>query len=72
MNYSVFTKGMPITTTEQHLAPIVNISRSLNHVAPACIDAYYRYSCSLAYPKCGDKESGTYKEHANIKQSYIE
>jgi hypothetical protein len=43
---------------EQQLAPLVNVSRLLGKVAPSCVDAYYRYSCSFAYPKCGDNGSG--------------
>ncbi|KAG2237924.1 hypothetical protein INT48_002229 [Thamnidium elegans] len=54
VNYSVFTKGAPIAMIEKQLGPLVNMSRLLGKVAPTCVDAYYRYSCSLAYPKCGE------------------
>lgn len=44
---------------EQQLQPLVSMSRLIGHVAPTCVDAYYRYACSFAYPKCGDNTSGT-------------
>lgn len=43
---------------EKQLEPLVNMSRLLGKVAPTCVDAYYRYSCSLAYPKCGENGAG--------------
>lgn len=43
---------------EKQLGPLVNMSRLLGKVAPTCVDAYYRYSCSLAYPKCGENGAG--------------
>ena len=57
INYSVFTKGAPVAMIEQQLGALVNMSKLLGNVAPSCVDAYYRYSCSLAYPKCGENGS---------------
>ncbi|KAK4515349.1 uncharacterized protein ATC70_010293 [Mucor velutinosus] len=61
INYSVFTKGAPVAMIEQQLGQLVNMSKLLGHVAPSCVDAYYRYSCSLAYPKCGENAAAAPK-----------
>jgi hypothetical protein len=71
VDYSVFTKGAPVAMIEQQLAPLANMSRLLGHVAPTCVDAYYRYSCSLAYPKCGENGSGK-AQRTYYKQSCTE
>lgn len=37
---------------EAQLKPLVQLSSLIGAVSPDCFDAYARYSCSLAYPKC--------------------
>ncbi|ORE03657.1 hypothetical protein BCV72DRAFT_295993 [Rhizopus microsporus var. microsporus] len=56
INYSVYTKGLPIPLIEQQIALLKNISEGFKDIAPTCVDAYYRYSCSFAYPRCDNNE----------------
>lgn len=53
MNYSVFLPNqVGLATVEAQLKPLVQLGTLLGAVSPDCFDAYARYSCSLAYPKC--------------------
>jgi hypothetical protein len=39
---------------EQKLMSLTNLTAFMGKIAPSCVDAYYRYACSFAYPKCND------------------
>lgn len=53
MNYSVFLPNqVGLATVEAQLNPLVQLGTSMGAISPDCLDAYARYSCSLAYPKC--------------------
>lgn len=53
VNYSVFLPDkVGLATVEAQLKPLVQLSSLIGAVSPDCFDAYARYSCSLAYPKC--------------------
>lgn len=55
-------KGVPVPMIEQQLVVLVNVSRGYSSVAPTCVDAYYRYACSFAFPKCGENDGNKNKE----------
>ncbi|KAI8884554.1 hypothetical protein K501DRAFT_294022 [Backusella circina FSU 941] len=58
VNYKVFTKGAPVAMIEKNLMSLTNLTAFMGKIAPSCVDAYYRYACSFAYPKCNDAGNG--------------
>ncbi|KAI9278085.1 hypothetical protein BY458DRAFT_554092 [Sporodiniella umbellata] len=59
IDYSIYTNGTSISVIEQQLGYLTNLSSAFGKVAPSCVDAYFRYSCSFAYPKCDNNELRT-------------
>lgn len=56
VDYSAYTNGISISIIEKQLQGLTNITRVLEKIAPTCVDAYYRYACSFAYPRCSNNE----------------
>lgn len=53
MDYSVFLPDkVDFSTVEKQLSSLPQLYSLVGKVSPDCYDAYARYSCSLAYPKC--------------------
>ncbi|CAO3641592.1 unnamed protein product [Cunninghamella blakesleeana] len=53
INYQVVTTASrPINAIEQALQPLSKLQQEYGAIAPGCIDTFFRFQCSLAYPKC--------------------
>ncbi|KAI9303693.1 hypothetical protein BJ944DRAFT_182983 [Cunninghamella echinulata] len=51
IDYQVLSTAS-INATELQLAKLQKIKAQFGEISPGCVDTYYRYACSAAYPKC--------------------
>jgi hypothetical protein len=68
VDYDIFLPdhtGVP--QIEQQLKVLYKFRALLGQVSPVCLDAYSRYSCSKAYPKCVTGDSTNSKYFVEIK-----
>ncbi|KAI8098488.1 uncharacterized protein BX664DRAFT_318823 [Halteromyces radiatus] len=52
IDYPVYTKIGINATEQQALATLPVLKQQMGAIDPGCVDTYYRYACSAAYPKC--------------------
>ncbi|KAI7904604.1 uncharacterized protein BX663DRAFT_502931 [Cokeromyces recurvatus] len=68
IDYSAFiSNNASITTVEAELArPLNGLGELVKDISPVCFDAFARYECSKAYPKCVADNNSTKTIHIKV------
>ncbi|KAI9025807.1 hypothetical protein CLU79DRAFT_743176 [Phycomyces nitens] len=59
IDYPVYLGNKSFTDIERQINILPNVTTAYGQIVPGCTDAYNRYRCSLAYPKCETDSSNT-------------